>query len=188
MVMRLLLTDRSKLLRRALAIAIQVRRCCVGCSVLGFGCLNSAAPVPFDSARHFPVEFARLLQVFCTAFDGGTRSLCFRRFSPGFAFADQYIYKPSNGMKTSLDIRVNLGTEAHRKRLGRSSCIITLKNLGYTLISVPIPAHVLAAAKNIDEIWFYMLFFRIYTYVSSMNCLFSPSWTIYFCLIWLNIP
>ena len=54
--------------------------------------------------------------------------------------------------KSRLRTRVNLGTEAHRRRLGRSSCIITLKNLGYTIISVPIPAHVIAAAQNIDEI------------------------------------
>ena len=65
--------------------------------------------------------------------------------------------------KSRLRTRVNLGTEAHRRRLGRSSCIIMLKNLGYTIISVQIPDHVLAAVQNMDEIEIYVLFFCLST-------------------------
>ena len=37
-----------------------------------------------------------------------------------------------------------------------------LKNLGYTIISVQIPDHVLAAVQNMDEIEIYVLFFLLY--------------------------
>ena len=47
--------------------------------------------------------------------------------------------------KSNLRTRTNLGTEAHLKRIGRSSCVIVLKNLGFTTITLPIPEHVLAA-------------------------------------------
>ena len=55
----------------------------------------------------------------------------------------------------ALRTRTNLGTEAHLKRIGRSSCVIVLENLGYSLITVPIPDHVIAAhnanVQNIDD-------------------------------------
>ena len=57
--------------------------------------------------------------------------------------------------KSNLRTRTNLGTEAHLKRIGRSSCVIVLKNLGYSLITVPIPDHVIAAhnanVQNFDD-------------------------------------
>ena len=39
-----------------------------------------------------------------------------------------------------------------------------LKNLGYTIISVQIPDHVLAAVQNMDEIEIYVLFFCLLLY------------------------
>ena len=56
--------------------------------------------------------------------------------------------------KPNLRTRTNSGREAHLKRIGRSSCVIVLKNLGLTKISLPIPEHVLAeynANVNTDD-------------------------------------
>ena len=67
--------------------------------------------------------------------------------------------------KSGLRTRTNLGTETHRKRIGRSSCVILLKNLGYTIIDLPIPPHVVEAAqkrKDWEKFFFiFLIFFLI---------------------------